>query len=129
MREIKFRGKDTIDDFWSYGYYVETNCGRIIDKNGVVNIVDRNTIGQYTGFKDTNDKEIYEGDLIEYNDGDIKSIDEVFFDEKYGTIEVAINRNKRESELLSNILARLPEDCYYRVVGNIYEGQYLFYDK
>lgn len=123
MRKIKFRAKGIGTGEWVYGYYVETNCGRIIEENGVVNIVDEDTVSQYTGLEDTNGFEIYEGDLLAYDNGDIKEIDEVFFDEKYGTIEVAINGNKRESELLSNVLARLPENCSYRVVGNIYESE------
>lgn len=68
MREIKFRGKDILHKKWQYGslakdepqkayYIIDNDYGRGID-------VDESTIGQYTGLKDINGKEIYEGDIV-----------------------------------------------------------------
>ncbi len=66
MREIKFRAKTATTDSWVYGHYAFVD-GFHVMYEGTSNpvIIKLNTLGQYTGLKDVNGVEIYDGDVLD----------------------------------------------------------------
>jgi uncharacterized phage protein (TIGR01671 family) len=124
MREIKFRAwhnvqnkmlsDEEINQFWLNVFKYNG------DEEGC-------TFMQYTGFKDKNDQEIYEGDIVYFNDfsydrtgghvGDNILNGKVYFDSGMWLIETA----KGHYSLCDSIL----NDEELEIVGNIYQNKEL----
>lgn len=64
MRKIKFRGRDYAG-LWHYGGLIHDNM--IVCRCGLNVYVEEEAVGQFIGKKDKNGKEIYEGDILQYN--------------------------------------------------------------
>ena len=121
MRTIKFRGKDRRTGKWFYGnLYVKDIYGRThicTTKYGCFDI-NPETVGQFTGLMDENGKEIYEGDIVKWNNGMLYAVK--FWDGMfYASIE----------ECNEGILGGFPlhaltdyEDRGCEIVGNIHDN-------
>ena len=133
-REIKFRGKD-YKNKWRHGDLVQEKWGQgkaiMIKKDTTAWTVLEDTVGQFTGLKDENGKEIYEGDIIEF------SYDEFTgnFDTKVakGTIEFTSGafliktfeiegRKVKDTDNEEWFLLYTVNTDTLKVIGNVYEN-------
>lgn len=120
MRTIKFRGKPIQED-QLYENFVYGNLVKYA--SGVYNIlvpiqwgfenykIDPETIGQFTGLYDCEGKEIFEGDILDFNGI---------------TVEVRFVRGVFALLINGNLDNELGGDCrtdlFAKVIGNVYEN-------
>lgn len=133
MREIKFRGIQKTTGSWIYGDLMhDTEGGCYIypmDSVGLyaANIVVATTVGEFTGLRDKNGKEIYEGDIvcITDNENDDSSNSEVKF--RNGVFGVENWTKKCLTTLNFFMLDSNNDEQEYsiEVVGNIYDNREL----
>lgn len=114
MREIKFRAYDKFNDcHWYSDKYKTlgdffTTMQRLIDGGNEL------VFEQYTGIKDKNGKEIYEGDILKCENRDIVCV-------SYETIYASFGIWKKGWAFLHYFHETVePEEC--QVIGNIHDN-------
>lgn len=129
MREIKFRGKRIDNGEWVYGYPCENSYGEICIQEIVRKVVDGfavpsrlhpvnpDTIGQYTGIRDKNGREIYEGDIVVCTTNHQSYFYKVVF--SIGCFRLA----DEEDDVWYNL-----NECDVEVCGNIHDNPELMED-
>ena len=135
MREILFRGKDSITKSWVYGALVQQQDDLLKEKafiisysnyqygdfsEAVVHEVDPETAGQYTGFVDKKGKKIFEGDILS-----IYNSKAFLFAVEWNNQYVLKCTTNGVSDNIFNVIES-PEDV--EVVGNIYDNPELIKD-
>jgi len=118
MREIKFRAWDKVEKYLSKPFQLEDIDNGEIEEGTI--LLSECELMQYTGLKDKNGKEIYEGDIYkDYYAGKCKPKEE-----KFGKITIwegeptiKVFRDIRNSSYFKGVDLR-----YYEVIGNIYEN-------
>ena len=109
MREIKFRA-------WHKN-------AKYMCNNATTDLLDREWLEfmQYTGLKDKNGKEIYEGDIIKHHVG---AINKVWY--KNGAFVLSYKNSN--INLLHDLLIIDGVLPYWKVIGNIYENEDLLHN-
>ena len=139
MREYKFRGKRKDNGEWVYGYYFieERDIEDGIIWRDIPQIqqrygdhfqyfdVDPDTVGQYTGLRDNNGKEIYEGDILSIECYSYIEPEDNAFGEVTITVfgnALIVTRDSGETECLYLSDLRGSYTTIYEVIGDIYEN-------
>lgn len=125
MREIKFRAWDSVQEVMLPVENIDFRNDLITlneDDNSLTDTFEMITLMQYTGMKDKNGKEIYEGDIV----GSLHMRAEVIFEDgsfRFKWLDKITKRVRKYNEPMfknTNIV--------FEVIGNIYENKELLED-
>lgn len=134
MREIKFRGKRVSYKSWYYGSVITCDDGKAVIVNSArhtwahsyVEVIPK-TIGQFTGWHDSNGNEIYEGDII-----DVHIPCNAIGEEEHRTRIVAWNSKMscfqfqdKNGNCISDSVGAKYNVIHYSVIGNIHDNEEL----
>ena len=120
MREIKFRAWEVqTKRMLDWNYFMNISTDYLFGRNGNSIMIPM----QYTGIKDKNGKEVYEGDIVDYEDThniDDSGIQVIGWDsENAGFGRRYLGEQEFDATCFSEVVTN------FEVIGNIYENQEL----
>lgn len=133
MREILFRGALKVDGSKSLYWYegslvIETDSYTgekeyyIQNENGSYLVIPE-TVGEYTGLTDKNDKKIFEGDILEVDVENVKYTEPP--DIHIKLFSVIFNKDNAcfmKQRIINGSLYPFVKRYIYKVIGNIYDN-------
>lgn len=123
MREIKFRGKEIgSDGEWRVGDLHITATKPHIHSLSNKYLIKIETIGQFTGLRDKNGKEIYEGDIIRSFDSKGEPIIHYLLYDNEEAGFVAILKGSAKGDFgYGRCYQQWITECEKEVIGNIHD--------